>query len=98
MIKHHFTQYKMVFYQETRKTRGSCVEHSTQFFGAQCSTQWSSAQYFRSKFQPNYQTDGPTSQPTCAASWLTLHNRALSLRGISLKTGMSDPFLQKAMA
>ncbi len=34
---------------------GNRVEHSPQFFGAECSTQWPSAQYLRSIIQPNYQ-------------------------------------------
>jgi hypothetical protein len=46
---------KILCYQEMRKTSGSRVEHSPKFFFAECSTQWPSAQYFRSIIQPNYQ-------------------------------------------
>ena len=34
---------------------GSCVEHSVQFFCAQCSTRWPSAQHFCSNIERNYQ-------------------------------------------
>jgi hypothetical protein len=46
---------KIFCYQEMRKTSGSCVEVSSQIFWVECSTQWPSAQYFRSIIQPNYQ-------------------------------------------
>src|SRR6266567_2295682 len=34
---------------------GNRVEHSAQFFWAECSPLWPSAQHFRSIIQPNYQ-------------------------------------------
>jgi hypothetical protein len=40
---------------ENEPACGNRVEHSPQFFWAQCSTRWPSALHFRSIIQPNYQ-------------------------------------------